>query len=72
MLLKKNTVNTRETGFRFFLINDRKNRVNELFFSKRLVYTLVTGVSALVMGSGAMLFSAFSEAQYDLKVQSRC
>ncbi|NQV15392.1 M23 family metallopeptidase [bacterium] len=57
-------------GFRFFLINDKKNRVKELFFAKSLVYGVSSSALVLVLGLGAFLFSGFSDAQYDLKVQS--
>ena len=57
-------------GFRFFLINDKKNRVNELFFPKSWVLGLSLSGLAVVMGFGAFLFSSLSEAQYDIKVQS--
>lgn len=57
-------------GFRFFLINDKKNRVREMFFSKPVVYSLSTTALVCVMGLGAILFSSLSSAQYDLKVQS--
>lgn len=57
-------------GFRFFLINDKKNQVRELFFSKPMVYTLSITLSFVIMGMGAFLFSGLSTAQYDLKVQS--
>lgn len=57
-------------GFRFFLINDRKNQVREMFFSKPLVYSLSITLSIAVMGIGAAVFAGLSETQYDLKVQS--
>jgi len=57
-------------GFRFFLINDSKNRVRELFFSKPLVYSVTIGMTLAVMGMGAAVFAGLSNAQYDLKVQS--
>ncbi len=59
-----------EDGFRFFLINDKKNRVNELFFPKSWVYGLSTIGLVAIMGLGAFVFSSFSNAQYNLKVQS--
>lgn len=57
-------------GYRFFLINDRKNRVNEIFLSKPVVYTAITLGLVVVMGLGGFLSSSFSDTQYDLKVQS--
>jgi len=57
-------------GFRFFLINDQKNRVNELFLPKSLMYSLAAVAIVLFMGGGAVLFASLSNAQYDLKVQS--
>ncbi len=59
-----------DDGFRFFLINDKKNRVNELFFSKPLVYTVGFSAMLTIMSLGAFLFSGFSNTQYDLKVKS--
>ena len=57
-------------GFRFFLINDKKNRVRELFFSKPMVYSISITMTVAVMGLGAFLFSHLSDTQYDLKVLS--
>jgi len=57
-------------GFRFFLINDKKNRVNELFFPKSWVYALGFTGLMLIMGLGAFVSSSFSDTQYGLKVQS--
>lgn len=57
-------------GFRFFLINDKKNRVNELFFPKRLVISTSIVLLFFVMGSGALVYSNLSDKQYDLKVTS--
>ncbi len=57
-------------GFRFFLINDKKNSVNELFFSKPLIYTVSLTMMITIMGLGAVLFSNFSDTQYGLKVKS--
>ncbi len=57
-------------GFRFFLINDKKNRVREMFFSKPTVLSLGISATIVVMGLGAFLFSTFNTTQYDLKVQS--
>ncbi|NQV51387.1 MAG: M23 family metallopeptidase [Candidatus Marinimicrobia bacterium] len=57
-------------GFRFFLINDKKNRVREMFFSKAMVFTASGSLIALVLGLGGFLFSSLSDAQYDLKVLS--
>lgn len=57
-------------GFRFFLINDKKNRVKELFFSKSLIYGLGSSAIVLIMGLGAFMFSGLTDAQYGLKVQS--
>lgn len=57
-------------GFRFFLIDDRKNRVNEIFLSKPIVYTVGVIALALVMGLGGFLSSTLSDTQYDIKVQS--
>lgn len=59
-----------DDGFRFFLINDKKNRVNELFFSKSWVYSLSAVAMVIVMGLGAFAFSSLTETQYGLKVQS--
>ena len=57
-------------GFRFFLINDKKNRVREMFFSKPVVLSVGITMSLAVMAVGAFLYSGLSSAQYDLKVQS--
>jgi len=57
-------------GFRFFLINDRKNRVREMFFSKPMVYSISITLSLAIMGIGAAVFAGLSDTQYDLKVQS--
>ncbi len=57
-------------GFRFFLINDKKNRVRELFFSKPMVLSVSIIVTFTVMSVGAFIFSGLSNTQYDLKVQS--
>ena len=57
-------------GFRFFLINDKKNLVNEIFFSKHLVLSFSIVMLFVLMGSGAFVYSNFSDARYDMKVQS--
>ncbi len=57
-------------GFRFFLINDKKNSVREMFFSKPMVMSLSITAMLVVMGVGAFLFSSLSNTQYDIKVQS--
>jgi len=57
-------------GFRFFLINDKKNRVREMFFSKPMVLSVSITMSLAVMGMGAFLFSSLSSTQYDIKVLS--
>ncbi|NQV29284.1 MAG: M23 family metallopeptidase [Candidatus Marinimicrobia bacterium] len=61
---------TTRDGFRFFLINDKKNRVREMFFSKPLVFTASATLLFMILGLGAFLFSTLSEAQYDIKVLS--
>jgi len=58
-----------EQGFRFFLINDKKNRVNELFFSRSSVYLFGFIGLFSIMGLGAFTFAALSNTQYDLKVK---
>jgi murein DD-endopeptidase MepM/ murein hydrolase activator NlpD len=57
-------------GFRFFLINDRHNLVNEVFLPKKLVMGLSGLLILIVMASGGVFYSHFSDTQYDLKVQS--
>mgnify|MGYP002638896893 CR=1 FL=1 len=57
-------------GFRFFLINDKKNRVREMFFAKPTVYAAAGTTLVLLLGLGGFLFSSLAEAQYDLKVLS--
>jgi len=57
-------------GFRFFLINDKKNRVREMFFSKPMVFAVSITMTLAVMGTGAFLFASLSSAEYDLKVRS--
>ncbi len=57
-------------GFRFFLINDKKNRVREIFFSRPTVFSVGISMTLAVMGVGAFLFSTLSDTQYNLKVQS--
>lgn len=57
-------------GFRFFLINDKKNRVREMFFSKPVVLSGSITMTLAVMGMGAFLFASLSSAEYDLKVNS--
>ena len=56
-------------GFRFFLINDKKNRVREMFLSKPLVYSLSFAATFVLMAVGAFVFSGLSNTQYTLKVQ---
>jgi len=68
---KKISINMKtEQGFRFFLINDKKNKVNELFFPKSWVYTSSLVALFAVMGLGAFAFSSLASTQYDLKVKS--
>lgn len=71
MIGRKNSIkmNTGD-GFRFFLINDKKNSVREMFFSKPTVMSLSITATLAVMAVGAFLFSSLSNAQYDIKVQS--
>ncbi len=71
MISKKSKIGVNTgAGFRFFLINDKTNRVNELFFSQSWVYGLSLTGLLVIMGLGAFLFSSLSSTQYDLKVQS--
>jgi len=69
MIGRKSSLYTSD-GFRFFLINDKYNRVNELFFSKKLVYSLASVLVLALIGMGGLVFSQFTDAQYNLKVQS--
>lgn len=56
-------------GYRFFLINDKKNRVNEVFLPKTLASLIGTiGVISLMV-IGGLIASSFSDTQYDLKVK---
>ncbi|MEA3288507.1 MAG: M23 family metallopeptidase [Candidatus Marinimicrobia bacterium] len=66
---KRNISTKRDDGFRFFLINDKKNLVNEFFFPKTWVLGLSFVGLFTIMGLGAFFFSSLSSAQYNLKVQ---
>jgi len=57
-------------GFRFFLINDKHNRVNEVFLPKNMVVALTSFLVVVMMLTGGIVFAHFSDTQYDLKVQS--
>lgn len=61
---------TTEEGFRFFLINDKKNQVNEVFFAKSWVYGLSSLALVILLGAGALLYSGLAKTEYSVKVQS--
>ncbi len=58
------------TGLRFFLINDRKNSVNEVFLPARLLYGFGVGLVILVLVLGAAAIGYLSDTQYALRVSS--
>lgn len=60
----------RDDGFRFFLINDRKNRVREVFFPKRLIIGGAIGAFAILIVLGAMLLGSLTDTRYAMRESS--
>lgn len=57
-------------GLRFFLINDRKHRVNEVFISRRAIFIGLTLTALIVLTVGVFGVMQLSDAWYASRVKS--